>query len=245
MANTRLRVAAHLEENLRWFVQALDAWIDRDSYQMGGGTILAARWHHRHSTDIDLFFDSRISSAVPLDEITRGFRTLEQQGQIGRLDIQPSLGFSCERASTPLSFFSTLQVTPVRLSDEREASTGIGTETSAEILLKKIRARMIRNPRYLPRDAYDLVIAHVEDPDAVHQVFQALSSEEERILAYDAHRGSIQLTDADRIVSPAYPGLLDPLDNLARYARLALARELTDEAVQELVLMRRETQTRA
>ena len=22
---------------------------------MGGGSVLAARWHHRHSTDIDLF----------------------------------------------------------------------------------------------------------------------------------------------------------------------------------------------
>ena len=144
-----------------------------------------------------------------------------------------------------MSFFSTLQVTPVRLSNQREASTGIGTETSAEILLKKIRARMIRNPRYLPRDVYDLVIAHVEDPDAVHQVFQALSPEEERILAYDAHCDSIQLTDADRIVSPAYPGLLDPLENLVRYVRLALARDLTDDAVLELSRMRHETQSPA
>ena len=24
---------------------------------VGGGTVLAARWHHRHSTDIDLFYD--------------------------------------------------------------------------------------------------------------------------------------------------------------------------------------------
>ena len=240
MANPWLKVAAHLEEGLQWLVQALDAWTGPDSYQMGGGSILAARWHHRHSTDIDLFFDARTNSDVPLDEIIQGFRALEQQGQIERLEIHPSRGFSCERASTPLSFFATEQVTPVRISDQREANTGIGTETSAEILVKKIRARMIRNPRYLPRDAYDFVVAHVEEPLAIEQVFQALSLEEKRILAYDAQRHAIQLIDAERILSPAYPGLLDSLGNLTRYAIQALARELTDQSILEIERMRRD-----
>ena len=105
MADTGLNVAAHLEEDLQWFVQALDAWISRDSYEMGGGSILAARWHHRQSTDIDLFFDARTHADVPLDEIIQGFRALESQGQIERLEIHPPRGFSCERATTPLSFF--------------------------------------------------------------------------------------------------------------------------------------------
>ena len=238
MADTELKVATHLEEDLNWFVQALDAWVVRDSYQMSGGSILAARWHHRHSTDIDLFFDPRIHPGFPLDEIIEGFRSLEKQGQIERLEIHPSRGFSCERNHTPLSFFATEQVSPVRISEEREANTGIGTETSTEILVKKIRARMIRNPRYLPRDAYDFVVAHVAEPEAVDQVFQVLSLEEKRILAYDAHRGSIQLTDAERIISPAYPELLDPLDHLMRYARMAFARELADQSILELKRMR-------
>ena len=37
MADTGLKVAAHLEEDLHWIVRALDAWASRDSYQMGGG----------------------------------------------------------------------------------------------------------------------------------------------------------------------------------------------------------------
>ena len=236
MADTGLNVAAHLKEGLQWFVQALDAWVDRDSYQMGGGSILAARWRHRHSTDIDLFFDAHAD--VPLDEIIQGCIAREERGQVEKLEIHPSRGFSCERALTPLSFFATEQVTPVRISDEREANTGIGTETSAEILIKKVRARMIRNPRYLPRDAYDFVIAHVEEPHAVQQVFQVLGPEEKRILAYDAHQQSIQLTDADRIISPAYPGLLEPLQHLMRYARQAFAREFTNESLLELKRMR-------
>ena len=100
---------------------------------------------------------------------------------------------------------------------------------------------MIRNPRYLPRDAYDFVVAHVEDPHAVDQVFQVLSLEEKRILAYDAHGHGILLTDADRIISPAYPDLLDPLQHLMRYAHQALAHELTDGSILEPKRMRRES----
>ena len=240
MADTGLRVAAHLKKDLCWFVRTLDARTSRDSYQLGGGSILAARWHHRHSTDIDLFFDARVQPDLPLDAIIQGFRELEQQEQVAKLEIYPSRGLSCERATTPLSLFVTEQVTAVGVSDQTEANTGIGTETSAEILVKKIRARMIRNPRYLPRDAYDFVVAHVEDPDAVDQVFRVLSLEEKRILAYDAQRHGIQLTDADRIISPAYPRLLDPLQHLTQYARQAFARELTDKSILEIKCMRRE-----
>ena len=37
-------------------VEKLDTVINRDTYQLGGGTVLAARWNHRHSIDLDLFF---------------------------------------------------------------------------------------------------------------------------------------------------------------------------------------------
>ncbi len=33
----------------------IGAWFGRDGCVLGGGTVLAARWHHRVSTDIDLF----------------------------------------------------------------------------------------------------------------------------------------------------------------------------------------------
>ena len=33
----------------------LGRWFDLDGVVIGGGTALEARWHHRRSTDIDLF----------------------------------------------------------------------------------------------------------------------------------------------------------------------------------------------
>ena len=34
---------------------ALGRWFDLDGVVIGGGTALEARWHHRRSTDLDLF----------------------------------------------------------------------------------------------------------------------------------------------------------------------------------------------
>ena len=36
---------------------ALFEWLGPDGYVLGGGAVLAARWQHRVSTDIDLFTD--------------------------------------------------------------------------------------------------------------------------------------------------------------------------------------------
>lgn len=35
----------------------LSSWLGEDGCVLGGGTVLAARWRHRVSTDIDLFAD--------------------------------------------------------------------------------------------------------------------------------------------------------------------------------------------
>ena len=240
MADTGLKVAANLKENLLWLrglfmlgstetaiKSAVEASSPRDGItgKASTSTCSSIREHKQTSR---------------LMRIIQGFRALNEQGQAEKLEIHPSRGFSCERASTPLSFFATEQVTPVRISDQREANTGIGTETSSEILVKKVKARMIRNPRDLLRDAYDFVVAHVEEPLAIEQVFQALSLEEKRILAYDAQSQAIQLADAERILSPAYPGVLDSLRNLTRFARQALATELTDQSILEIEHMRRD-----
>ena len=202
MTDALVHVAGHLEDALRWVVETLDTCIGRETYQMGGGSVLAARWHHRHSTDIDLFFDEVRYPDMPLEPIFQRLRALEQQGEIGELEIHPTRGFACERGDVPMSFFATRQITPVRISGETVAIAGIGTETTSEILLKKVRARMIRTPSYHPRDAYDFVVAVVEDPQALNQVFDRLTPEEKAILAHDAHQGAVRLADSARIDSP-------------------------------------------
>ena len=82
MADSVLHVAGHLEGALRLAVETLDTCIGRETYQMGGGSVLAARWHHRHSTDIDLFFDEVRHPDMPLEPIFQAFQALEEQGEI-------------------------------------------------------------------------------------------------------------------------------------------------------------------
>lgn len=143
------------EPGLRWIAEFLDRWIPRSVYAIGGGTVLAARWHHRLSTDIDLFAnEDELNSAFKSNtwtEISEALNQLELEGTITALVLNPT-GFSFGLPSGPISFYSIPYLTTTPISDEREDSTGIGTEHTTEILFKKLRGRMVNASRYVTRD---------------------------------------------------------------------------------------------
>lgn len=231
MQSAQLELASHLISPLQWVVTTLDTCIGRDTYRMGGGSVLAARWRHRHSTDIDLFFDEHTQSGMPLSRIADTLRELERHGEIHGLKIYAGRGFLFDRADVPVSFFATRPTTPSPLSAEKEATTDIATESTAEILVKKIRARMVRGSGYLSRDAYDLVVAHFEEPESVEIAFHNLSPEERSILFYDSQSEAFHLLSDHRVLSPSYNGLLSPVQNLEQLMREALAGNLSGERV--------------
>ncbi len=226
-----LKLASHLIEPLKWVVETLDHWTGRDTYRMGGGSVLAARWGHRHSTDIDLFFDEFAQRDMPLSKMFDGLLSLESEGEIHGLEIYSRRGFLFQRKTVPVSFFATRETTPSPLAREKEATTGVATESSTEILLKKVRARMLRGSGYLSRDAYDLVVAHAEDVDCIGAIFSQIGREERSILSYDSESSSFQLIDDHRVLSPTYPELIDPIENLIHLTREALAGGLSRERV--------------
>ncbi len=226
-----LELANHLIDPLQWVVARLDTWIGRHTYRMGGGSVLAARWGHRHSSDIDLFFDEFVQRDLPLSDMFDGLLSLEEKGEIHGLELYSRRGFLFQRKAVPVSFFATRETTPSPLSEEKEATTGIATESSAEILLKKVRARMLRGSGYLFRDAYDLVVAHAEDAASIGSVFNQIGREERSILSYDSESASFQLIDDQRVLSPAYPELIEPIENLIQLTREALAGRLSRDRV--------------
>ena len=63
-----LRLSENLEEPMSWFLESFGDALDTNQYRMGGGSILVARWHHRHSVDLDFFFDERDAS-VDLERV--------------------------------------------------------------------------------------------------------------------------------------------------------------------------------
>lgn len=226
-----LELASHLIDPLQWVVARLDTWVGRHAYRMGGGSVLAARWGHRDSTDIDLFFDEFVQRDLPLSNIFDSLLSLEKSGEIHGLELYSGRGFLFQRKAVPVSFFATRETTPSPLSEETEAATGIATESSAEILLKKIRARMVRGSGYLSRDAYDLVVAHAEDAACIDAVFRHIGREERSILSYDSESASFQLIDDQRVLSPSYPELIEPIENLIQLTREALAGSLSRDRV--------------
>lgn len=189
---------------------------------MGGGSVLAARWQHTRSTDIDLFFARDAVERLPLGAVLEGFERLSAASEVAGMLVYPGQGFHCRRGSTPISFMATDLLLPGTGADEFVADSGVRAEPSAEILLKKIRARMLRGEGYLARDAYDFVVAHVEEPDAVAAALDALATHERAALAYDGRAAHLPIEVDHRVANPAYRRLADSTEVLERYLRLAL-----------------------
>ena len=203
-------------------VDALEVWL-------GGGTALAAKWHHRLSTDLDLFYDEHLlrRPGHPLPALFGALRALADRGEISLAAIRPG-GASWNVEGTPVSLYQTIPYHLTGPSNERVEIGGryLPLEPSADVVLKKLRARMLHSRAYLSRDVYDVVVAHVEDPVAVRAAFAHLNSEERAMLRYDAEHQHIQERAGREIVDAAYPVLGAQPAALIRYLRLALTGQL-------------------
>lgn len=152
----------------------LSEFFGADGYRMGGGTILAALWGHRHSTDVDLFAEPSQYRAV----LARARLELE------RALVSRVPGVAAERSWVePEAVFLDCQggevtVTPApRFAEGTPAgivgSSRVPAEGIEEILGKKIRFRMLGEGSYLLRDLYDVAWARREAPAALSRVLAA------------------------------------------------------------------------
>ena len=203
-------------------VDALEVWL-------GGGTALAAKWHHRHSSDLDLFYDEHLlrHTRHPLPALFDALKALADRGEIALTAIRPG-GASWVVDGTPVSLYQTIPYNLTGRSNERVdiGKRHLALEPSADIVLKKLRARMLHSRAYLSRDVYDVVIAHVEDPVAVRAAFAHLNSDERAMLRYDAEHQHIHERAGRDIADAAYPALAAQPAALVRYMRLALKGQL-------------------
>lgn len=131
---------------------------------LGGGTALAARWQHRHSTDVDLFVGAS------------AFRVFREHEQQVRADLRSrsagvqgfTVGFGHARiilaGGGEVSVSTSPPITPLPLSGDTVRGTDVPLETTAEILAKKLNYRMIRNGEIVPRDLYDIATAQRNAP---------------------------------------------------------------------------------
>ena len=178
--------------------------------RLGGGTALAARWRHRHSTDVDLFVEP---------EPYRNFRW----NTGGRFTLDLAVADPVDRLiiaddGTYITFHGrpghiTVDVARGLPFDPRSSDTARGTqvplETTDEILAKKLLFRMARDKELLPRDLYDIAVAHQRDPTALQTALDALGNDQlaEILEVFKDHPTRARPRDHSPILAPSDPGL--------------------------------------
>ena len=151
------------------FAAALGQIIDPSHLTLGGGTVLAARWGHRESYDVDLF-----CRPEPYGQL----------GRHGREQIETSVKNipGCDQQATWCEDIATYTeingieatVLPRGQAFETQHSTMLrGTrlrmQSTAEILYLKIMRRMYEAEEISVRDVYDVGCATLHDPRALDQ----------------------------------------------------------------------------
>lgn len=137
--------------------------------RLGGGTALAARWAHRHSTDVDLFiaathyqrlFERRDAFQRDAEDRLSASAVAIEEGLVALFIRQGDHTGEITLATTP-------SLTPLPHSVDTVRGTRVPLETSAEILAKKLRYRMVLREQFVPRDLYDIAVAHERDRGAL------------------------------------------------------------------------------
>ena len=198
----------------------LGRWFDLAGVVIGGGTALEARWHHRRSTDLDLFAPLPYLSSlmtVPRDQIETELHRLGQPSDrfnaaVGATHLQ------CVVAGVPISLSGTRGFWKDDHDPCVEASTRMPLAPSADILLRKMQGRTLAQGRALARDAYDFVIARALDPISFRDAIAHLDEGEAEIIAetFEILADTPPRTEGRGVEAPAYPAVLEQgLWNLA------------------------------
>ena len=189
--------------------ELLPTVIDGDrGWWLGGGTVLAAQWQHRLSTDLDIFLPAD-SSLAPFDpRRAPNFRDAMLRLGATRMEVQQrSL-----KTWFPAGRLEVTALDPVPALPPRAASID-GSEAllveNSSILCGKLYGRGRRLPE---RDVFDVCVAAVEDPDALRCAVNHVGSDPRREIAHlltvgaDAYRES-----APEVIlepAPRFAGLL-------------------------------------
>ena len=196
----------------------LSTLIGSDKLVLGGGTVLAARWHHRISTDIDLFTDvDRYQDRVAnrRDQVVAALSRLVSESGEGTVEVERGW----LRVNFPEGPAALMTIPRPTVRDpyaEVAEGSGIFTESTAEILARKLQSRILDMCVFTDRDLYDLLVAQERDPAALRRVLASVTEGERVAIASELRTLPPHWSGGEPVREPAYPDLLH---NLALQAR--------------------------
>ena len=151
-------------------------YVPRAAPTFGGGTILAARWHHRDSTDVDLLCNNAEWASMDLAGLDEQCRQRLHKGDLVHF----------QRTTDAIGIFSssgsglTIGRSPDLTADSiccDENCEGMKVHSSSEILARKLGKRMSRSDDTPIRDAYDIAVASMVDARALEVALAAVPSD--------------------------------------------------------------------
>lgn len=143
-------------------------------WRLGGGTVLAARWRHRASSDLDIFLPERSMLAALRADRDRSFTERMEKLGATHLDLQDrSLKFHFPSGRVELTQLDARPALPPEIV--RVDGHEIAIDRIEQILTGKLFGRGFRLP---PRDVFDIAVANEEAPEALRCAVNYLMEEQ-------------------------------------------------------------------
>ena len=143
---------------------------------LGGGTVLAMYWHHRHSTDLDLVVAEEPMPAVA--GVRPHLERLQGRGALKEWRIHRGRSVLLDGPGGKVSFVFE----PRRPETENHTHLYIPCESRASILRKKLLYRVVESGRFLTRDFYDFAWAASRHPALFREASGDLSPDDLQLI---------------------------------------------------------------
>ena len=177
-----LRLPAEPSEALQIAMPIFERWRSRDLLELGGGTALAARWQHRYSTDVDLFINASAYRSIETkhsESIVVALVKYEERRILRQFEVNRGfLEFVTEYGAVSLMTIPRVLTTKSQSTPDYERHTKVRLESTSEILAKKIIGRILGKGVFYGRDAYDIAVAGMYEPEALEITRKSLSPSE-------------------------------------------------------------------
>ncbi len=185
-----------------------------DNIRLGGGTALAVRWEHRHSTDIDLAVDAGFFENIRAEcesELRQRLARMADRGEIKRRFYVGRGGLRFVYSDTgEVSLSAARSPLPPETGWEIEANTRVPLAPVERILLGKLVGRVFQGGRMLARDGYDLASAFIHAPEASAVFMRRIRADwpdELDALLRAIENGGKKFLDGRALLLPLHPSI--------------------------------------